>query len=774
MKRFFLNYWPIIFIIAVWLVFASPYFFKGLVPYASNYQVNFFAPWSHYQKFWGPIKNNAMPDVHTQIYPWKKLTIDIWKQGQIPLWNPYSFSGNPHLANFQSAALSPFNIPFFIFPFIDSWSIVVLLAPLLAGLFTYFLMRSFAVSKSGSVISGMSFMFCGFIVVWMAYGTLAMASAFLPLTIYAMQKSFQKNAVYPLLLLSLSLPLSIFSGHFQTSLYVIIFAFSFLVYKALLTKAKNRAFMASIFFIFGLLLSMPQILPSIEFYLNSVRSGIFIEGGGIPLYYLVNIFSPDFFGNPVTRNDWAGFYAEWASFIGIIPLILAFFAVSYKRISLYYFFFIAGLIVLLLAVDSPIQKLIGMLKIPVFSTSNPSRVIFLFSFSFAILAGFGLDIFRERVLQRNFKNIFTILTIAGIFLITIWILLLVGKIMPYDKLVIAKRNLLLPTGFFVGNFLMIILAKRYKNFLIVAIFYLMLATSFDSFRFAQKWMPFDPKNLVYPQIPLITFLKENMGIGRVYGNLGGEVTTYYSLGSIEGYDPLYINSYGDFLRTANSGKFSKGERSVVKLDRRGEHVDRILDLLGVSYVFHPKADTDQVWAYPIWEKKDKYMLAYQDDRLQLFKNVTAMPRVGLFYAYDYEIDRKKILERFYKKDFDFRKMLILEENPKITLAGKQSSGNAQVTSYTPNKISINASTNFPALLFISDNYYPGWKAFVDGKETQIYRANYTFRAITLNKGSHNIEFVYDPLSFRLGAYIAIAGVVGIFGTIILLKKKHNA
>ena len=114
MKNILKNYWAIFFIILVWFIFAKPYFLNGLVPYASTYQVNFFKPWSAYEKFWGPVKNNAMPDVHTQIYPWKKLTIDTFRKGQLPLWNPYNFSGYPLAANFQSAAFYPLNILFFL------------------------------------------------------------------------------------------------------------------------------------------------------------------------------------------------------------------------------------------------------------------------------------------------------------------------------------------------------------------------------------------------------------------------------------------------------------------------------------------------------------------------------------------------------------------------------------------------------------------------------------------------------------------------------------
>ena len=79
-----------------------------------------------------------MPDVVTQIYPWKHFVVSELKEGRMPLWNPNNFSGNPALANFQTAVFSPFTLLYFILPFIDAWSLTVLLQPLLAGIFTYF------------------------------------------------------------------------------------------------------------------------------------------------------------------------------------------------------------------------------------------------------------------------------------------------------------------------------------------------------------------------------------------------------------------------------------------------------------------------------------------------------------------------------------------------------------------------------------------------------------------------------------------------------------
>ena len=744
MKNLFTKLLPALFIIAVWFIFSSPYFLQNKVPYSSTYQVNHFFPWSAYEKFHGPVKNGAMPDITDQIYPWRHFTVEIWKNGQIPLWNPNSFSGNPHLANYQSVVLSPFNLLFFL-PFVDVWSVLILLQPLLAAFFTYLLMREFKISKIGSLISSIAFMFSGFMVVWMAYGTLSFAILFLPLSLFSIERWFNKGGTFPLLLLALSIPLSFFSGHFQTSLYFSIFVIAFLIFKILTTKKINAT---PIIFslVLGLLISLLQIIPSIELYLNSVRSGIFLKSGGIPFFYLVNIFAPDFFGNPVTRNDWFGYYAEWASFIGIIPFILAILSFSKKnKVSL--FFLAIGLLMLFLSMDSPLQKLISSLKIPVISTSNPTRIIVLFSFAFAVLSGFGFDRVKKELDKKSIKRLIPVLFAVGLLFLSIWFMLFVSNA-SIDKLLIAKRNFILPTGIFLGfvlvTFISSFLEKRKRYMLFLSF---LLLVSFDSLRFAQKWMPFDSKELVFPPTSVIEGIRKNIGLGRIFGNFGANIDTYYNFPGIEGYDPLYIERYGEFIRGANTGDFLNAERSVVRVARRGKGTDRGLDLLGTSLIFHPIADTNQNWAYPVWEDKKRFSVVFQDEKFQLFKNRTAMNRVQLFYDYEVIKNKEKIIKRFYSDDFDFRKTLIFEENPNIKLTKEVytdgvSVGSAEIVSYSPNKIVIKVKTETPAILFLSDNFYPGWKAFVDGKEAKIYRADYTFRTVVVPNGESLVEFNY--------------------------------
>src|SRR5436190_4510509 len=200
--------WPLLFIALIWLIFASPYLLKSKVPFPSDYLASNFGPWNAYNLYVGPVKNGATPDVISQIYPWKKLVIDSWKSGSVPLWNPYSFAGTPLLANYQSAGLSPFNLLYFILPFIDAWSIQVLLQPLLAGIFMYLFVRTLKLSKEASLVSAIAFMFCVVITVWGVYGTLGYAILFLPLSLLAIEKLYETKKWYFAILLTLSIPLS--------------------------------------------------------------------------------------------------------------------------------------------------------------------------------------------------------------------------------------------------------------------------------------------------------------------------------------------------------------------------------------------------------------------------------------------------------------------------------------------------------------------------------------------------------------------------------------
>jgi len=772
MKKYFIKFWPIIFIFFVWFIFASPYFLKNKVPFPSTYQVNNFAPWSANSQFWGPVKNGAMPDIITQIYPWRYLAIEIWKSGDVPLWNPYSFSGTPLLANYQSAVLSPFNILFLILPFVTAWGILVLLQPLLAGIFMYLLIRSLKKSKIASLLASVSFMFCGFITVWMGYATLPFAILFLPLALYSIEKFYQTNKFRFLVLLSITIPLSFFSGHFQISIYFLLAVLIFIIYKFCTTKNVLNTLYIALYTFFGLLMSMPQLLPSIEFYSQSLRSLVFQRNEVIPWEYIPTFFSPDFFGNSVTRNDWFGHYAEWNAYVGVLPLMLALYGIFSKKNTQTLFLFISAIIVLFLAFPTPLQDIFVNLHIPVLSTSAASRIIVLYSFLFAVLSSFGFDQLVSDIKDKKIWKIVIWLLSFGFVFFALWVVVYLKVFIPDDRIVVAKSNLILPTLFLVASSIVVLLAVFNRKMLSIAICLLLLIVSFDMLRFAIKWMPFDPKNLVFPETLTTKSFSKIAGYNRVFGNLGGEASMYYHLPSVEGYDALYIKRYGELISFIEDGKLKELNRSVVIFSKTGLYNPQAINLLDIKYIVHKLADDRAVWTFPYWTyPKDQFKLIYKDKMYEFYENTKTFPHAFLVGKYKVVKDRDKIKDSIFSNSFDLRKEIILEEDPQINMA-KVDIGDAKVTNYKPNSVEIFVDAKSKALLFLADNYYGGWKASVDGRSVSILRADYAFRAIPVERGQHTVRFSYDPWSFKLGVYLSIVGLSGII-IMILISKKTN-
>jgi uncharacterized membrane protein YfhO len=97
----------------------------------------------------------------------------------------------------------------------------------------------------------------------------------------------------------------------------------------------------------------------------------------------------------------------------------------------------------------------------------------------------------------------------------------------------------------------------------------------------------------------------------------------------------------------------------------------------------------------------------------------------------------------------------------------------EIISESNNRLRLQVETPEDSLLVLSDTYYPGWKVFVNGEETKIWRANYTCRAIPLNEGTQQIEFVYDPVSFKLGAGVTFLGILGCIGMGWITRRRRS-
>ncbi|QQG41076.1 MAG: YfhO family protein [Candidatus Levyibacteriota bacterium] len=781
------EYLALFFLSLVCALFFYKFIFLGLVPFPGDLLIGEYGPWKTYSYLGyvpGSFPNKAQYfDVIRQLYPWKTLVIDTIKNGSFPLWNPYNFSGSPLFANVQSAVLYPLNVLYFIFPQIIAWSILVFAQPLIACLFTYLYARKINVGIIGSLFAAISFGFSSFFSVWLEYNTIGQVICYLPMALFAVEQFFSNRKKRFILLFIFSLVSASLAGHIQVFAYFFFFVGVYIFFRA---KSLGISFPFVLFFsmLLSLGLSSVQFIPSLELIIFSARNTHpyteMVEKILIQPWQLVMLLVPDFFGNPATRNYWIpDTYVGKVTSIGFVALIFILFSFVKKKPFFFRFFSVASLIVLVFATLNPITAILYRFDIPFVSSSAPTLGVFIFCFSMSVLAGFGIDVFLR---DDKLKNKYCPFIIVGGTLFVLWIVVFASK---YDFVswkqiyLIGMKPLLYASLLFVLTsvvFYIGFLLKQIKIFLVVIFLLLQIG---DTFRFFQKFNPFSPIQSVFPKADVLTVLQNKTGINRFWGYgtaaIEANFATQYRLFSPEGYDPLYPSWYGSFLPSTRDGKllraFTPQTRSDAIISQGygkdnfvNDYRDRVLDMLGVFYIL----DRD---ANGLSEKSfipDRYRLIYQKDGWKIFENKKALPRA--FFASQYRIftTPKAFEDAFFAKSFDPKATVLLNENPGVS---SLVNGEAAIVSYAPENVVIKTNSAGDSLLVLSDAYYPGWQATVDGQQTHIFKADYAFRAVVVPKGSHVVIFTFFPLSFKIGIMLSVVSFAFVSIFVFFSKKQ---
>ena len=206
-----------------------------------------------------------------------------------------------------------------------------------------------------------------------------------------------------------------------------------------------------------------------------------------------------------------------------------------------------------------------------------------------------------------------------------------------------------------------------------------------------------------------------------------------------------------------------------------------------------------------WKPHDTiaWRLAFAGKEVSIWQNTKSMPRAFMVYRYAVCQSDSLLKSALYDSAFDGR-TVYFEQEPidKITNdstattesvqhqhdannvhddeadAGMQERDSTMtlpmvtLTDYQNNTVSVNVVTDREGYLFLSDAYYPGWVARINGVETPIMRANYAGRAIYVPTGKHRIEFSFEPQSFRIGLWISsISLILCVVGIVIGNKKR---
>ena len=742
----------------------------GKVPLPTDALAGAYYPWAGQN--WGfvagiPFKNISLTDVFSQLYPWRELAMDLIRTGQLPLWNSFSFSGYPLLANWQSAPFYPLNILMLIFGNIRGYGLMVFAQPLLAGSFMYLFLRQIKLTKVAAVSGAIVSAYSGFVMTYLEYATVGQILAWLPLILYLFEKYFQKRQIRFLALSGLSLFPVLTGGFFQPAFYVLLIASLYFISRKISDKNPNKKlplFLGLVFISVGTATAAVQLIPTAELLGLSIRTLdhniIEYHYGLLPFKNLISFLAPDFFGNPVTGNFWGAIqYQEATGYFSAIALILALTVIfsrkkDWKKILFSSLFALS----LILAFDNPISRLIYQFGLPLLSTGYASRWLIVTAFSGAFLSAMALE-------ELNRKKI-ALFLLFGVGTLVVVGFLIWAAIIPlkFALIPVAIRNLILPLVFMEAALFIVLFIKNraWATWLLLALIVI------DLGRFGIKFTPFSSPEYTTRKLSVWEFVKKEGGLNRLVGETGPLLPAnswlYPRLYSPTGYDPLLIKDYAVFFRGVNIGQ---NEDQEVNGDLGKGYFTRYLnlsnldspfvDLLGVKYLLALKMDAGKIrpWGKINESKIDlgRYNPVFDDGTTVVLENKTTLPRAMLYYSAETETDTAKAVEKMVA-GFDFRKKLIVDkENPREYPIGK--SDTAQITNYSANKVAMETKTENGAFLVLTDTFYPGWEVRVNGEKKELSRAFGVFRAVEVGSGESVVEMVYKPLSFRLGLAISI-------------------
>jgi hypothetical protein len=166
-------------------------------------------------------------------------------------------------------------------------------------------------------------------------------------------------------------------------------------------------------------------------------------------------------------------------------------------------------------------------------------------------------------------------------------------------------------------------------------------------------------------------------------------------------------------------------------------------------------------------REDRYSIAYRDADVTVFENAGAYPRAFVVPEAVLAPDGPAAMARLREGPLDPRRQVVVERAPAGGLGPFTGTPPVDATIVAEGSAVVDLHADAPGggFLVLTDPYYPGWRAFVNGVETPILRADYLFRAIALPPGSHEVRFAFAPWPLQRGAMLSMAGVVIALGAI---------
>jgi hypothetical protein len=757
------------------------------------------------------------------------FVVAAYRDGEMPLWNPYTMAGHPIYADGVTRTLSPFLLFYKFFDVPLGYSLARIVELMLAAIFMYIFLLSIGVTARGALAGALVFEFSAHAMLHVTglgwFGGLM----WLPLIMLFVDRAARRQRFVPAMLAGVMFAAQFFCGYLPNQIYyagaILLYYLivAHLLYSKLPTPARLRALgktllLAATTLAVGLLLAASQWLPMLELLRYSNRKIVGAEMGYIylPPWYGLTLVFPNLFGaaydtRPLTLFTALGVSHDHTLYLGIAALAPLAFALFYwkrsrlgdiathRRIVL---FGLLAAIALVVMMTTPLYVAVTR-YIPVLQVIRVAvRAGVIFHFATAALVAMGADLLmkaddeRLAAFARWVRRFFY--AAAGFVVIAIVVALilratgfasdeaargwqaylrrsaavLIPQFLPPNSGILVPLVMLAAVA---ALFWMASRARLSRSALLVALTVLIVGDLFwlsgqfnQSFERSRVYAPTEITDLLRRLPPgrvlvVPAGLESNRRAASSEDKIIAPPNTLlpYQIPTVAGKNQQFPRWYRDYAALIEP---QPNLSHVVFNEPRS----RFFDLLNVRYVM-TYADPPLLLGY------ERLATA---EGVAVYENKDALPRAFLAGRAFEVASNADALALLREATFGPRDAVVIETGRSVDNVIDKSraetlQGDATIIEDRRNRVVIETVSENAAWLVLSDNYYPGWRATVDGSAADILQANATMRAVKVPAGRHMVSFVFSPRVFTASLTVSLiaSAALGALLTFAVVRRR---
>jgi hypothetical protein len=687
------------------------------------------------------------PDSVYQVIPWFEIQAHAWHTGVLSLWDPYQWMGQSLVGQVQPGVLYPLNWLLFLMPFRDghlnlgylNWYFILI--HYLAALASYALCRDLKCSRIASLFGGASFALCGYFaaVVWpqMLNGATWAPLVFLFFFRVLRGEAPVRNSIW----CGAILGFSFLSGHHQAPIFIgLALAFSWL-YCLGLYRGRGQTLMglkcAALALVFTGLVSAAQILPALEYGRRSWR---WVNAAGpvdwktkvpyvvhgklaLPPSQIISVLFPGmgmeayaFAGCVVLALVVIGIGGTWRGVMNIQTRVLTAIAIGTYLYSLGPFDVFHGI-------------LYGIL--PMVDKARSANLVFVTSsFALAALAAMGIDVLRNHrdsvvIWLRRSERALLLLAAVVTGFVFLGLAVKLPLSVDLNGLMMVAIIAACAAGLFYG-YRSSHLSPRVFSVLILGLAFVEWAIP------GHYWLQAKDQASYVPQL-------------EKHDDIAGFLQTRPDPVRVHVAQELIPYNFGDWHGIDQR----QGYLASVTTD--------VFDLIIGHAEGHPLLSVNYVIAKAP-ESPSQTEVFSGKSGLKVYKDSSAFPRTWTVHSVVTADDPGSLNQEFAKGPDQWRRTAFVgAAAPALQSCASQDS--VVMDSKETQTVRIRANMGCTGMVILSDAFFPGWRATVDGKPVRIYRAYEALRGVVVPAGAHVISMTYRPVSFYLGLALTVLGLV---------------